>query len=82
MRCFICNIAGNVNGFTRIDRDDNIIKREIAVRRRIALGRDDIQVTDRTRLCFGCNRSIIEEMEMQDNPHAMTLNVIFPFHTR
>lgn len=82
LQCFVCNIAVNINAMARIDREANVRQRAIAINRRLVLNREDIPVTDRTRLCLPCNRSILEELGMQENPHAMNMNVLFPMHAR
>lgn len=75
--CFICDVALNRNQMARIDGDDNENKREIAKIRRDALEKEIIEITDRTRICLNCNRSILNELnEIERDPNSLRLNVL------
>lgn len=75
--CFICNTAMMPAQLRRIDRNEDAIKREIAIARRDGFNREPIEVTEDTKVCSNCNISIIREIEqMQEDLDCLRLNVL------
>ncbi|XP_043464129.1 uncharacterized protein LOC122499719 [Leptopilina heterotoma] len=67
----------------RIDSDENILKRDIAIRRRDERNLLPAAITDRTRLCINCNQSIRLEIEaIEIDPRCNRLNVLTRNHYR
>lgn len=62
---------------SRIDRDENADKREIAILRRDAFDRPALHVTNLTRICINCNQSISDEIAaLERDPACLRLNVL------
>lgn len=61
----------------RIDDNEHLLKRDIAILRRDNAGRTTLAVTDQTRLCMNCNQSILQEIQLveEDDSH-IRLNVL------
>lgn len=77
LQCYICNNEMMPQQMARIDRDDDLIKREIAVSRRNDANRGPIEITAVTRLCNNCNISIVNEIRLiQEDPAAIRLNML------
>lgn len=77
LNCFTCNGRFLARTMARIDGEDDAVKVEIATNRRNALNLPPLDITDRTRLCINCNRSIIEEKEaVERDPDCSRLNVL------
>lgn len=77
MPCFVCDAALLPRNMARTDRDDDVIKREIAILHRDAAHREFLEITDRTRLCNNCNISIVNELRvLNENPSALRLKVL------
>ncbi|KAJ8671549.1 hypothetical protein QAD02_002808 [Eretmocerus hayati] len=77
LRCFICEAGLPARTMSRIDREDDIQKREIAEARRNAGGRLPIQITELTRICINCNQAIMNEIRLlEEDPTALRLNVL------
>lgn len=75
--CFVCDGALTPRVMARIDREEDILKREIAITRRDANNRQPLEINDRTRLCNNCNISITHEIQMlQQDPDCLRLNVL------
>ncbi|KAJ8688486.1 hypothetical protein QAD02_024281 [Eretmocerus hayati] len=73
--CYTCNAALAPRNMPRIGED--IERREIAISRRDAAGRVPMQITEETRFCFNCNRSVTDEIRLlQNDPSAVRLNVL------
>lgn len=60
--CFVCLNIFPARTLSRIDGVNNNIRREIAIQRRDGLNHPPLEVTDCTRLCINCSRSINEEI--------------------
>jgi len=57
--------------------DNNLERQELAKARREAAGLPFIQITDESRLCFNCNVSLLEEINiMVNDPQCTRLNVL------
>lgn len=77
LRCYVCDNAFLSGQMSRMDGEENAAKREIAIGRRDASNRQALEVTDRTRLCVNCNRSILNEIQIIENdPSCIRLNVL------
>lgn len=61
-RCYVCNRQFNICYLARMNGDENINKRQIAITRRDELGYPPLHLDDNSRLCINCNRSIVDEM--------------------
>lgn len=73
----MCNAIVRPVQSARIDGEDNLHKREIAIIRRDANNLLTLDITDRTRLCANCNRSVLHEMEaIERDPTCLRLNVL------
>lgn len=74
-RCYICNALGNARQMPRIGQNDE--RRQLSIDRRNARDQPNIMIDDNTRLCFNCNLSVDEEINLiQNNPHPLRLNVL------
>lgn len=62
LSCFLCLNIFPARTLSRIDGVNNNIRREVAIQRRDGLNHPPLEVTDRTRLCINCSRSINEEI--------------------
>lgn len=75
--CYVCERLSIPRQMSRFSGDDDAFKREIAVERRRETGRQPLEVTINSRLCFNCNRSInVEIRQITDNPACLRLNVL------
>lgn len=75
--CFVCDGRFQARQMRRIDGSDNVAKKDIAIFRRDMAGRPALEVTDLTRLCVNCNRSIRDEIELlEQDPTCMRINVL------
>ncbi|EZA52958.1 hypothetical protein X777_07635 [Ooceraea biroi] len=72
LQCYVCDAIVRPGQLARIDGDDNLIKREIAIMRRDANNRVPLDIADLTRLCVNCNRSLAIERD----PTCLRLNVL------
>lgn len=67
--------GGRLQPMAQIGGD--VDKQAVAILRRAENGFEDAVVADGTRLCFNCNQSIRNELEMvQNNPMCLRLNVV------
>lgn len=77
LRCYICNGAFLPAQMSRIDGDENAARREIAIVRRNSFNKPVLEITDRTRLCINCNRSVLDEIRIiEHDPTCLRLNVL------
>lgn len=77
LACITCDRQMHRQQMARIDGDENIEKREIALSRRNNDNRGPLVVNANTRLCNNCNISIVNEIRaLQDDPLALRLNVL------
>lgn len=77
MPCFVCNTGLIPRVMARIDRQEDILKREVSITRRDTNNRPPLEITDRTRRCNNCNISITREIELtQQDPFCLRLNVL------
>lgn len=77
LQCFVCNAVVRPVQSARIDGEDNLHKREIAIIRRDANNLLALDIMDRTRLCANCNRFVLNEMEViKRDPTCLRLNVL------
>lgn len=60
--CFLCNHEFLLNNLRRIDRDDDVDKKNLAVLKREVLELPVVEVTQLTRLCINCLKEITEEI--------------------
>lgn len=75
--CYTCNRSFNIRQLGRMDRDQNNIKRQIAIARRDELGHPPLNLDNNSRLCVNCNRLIINEIAMiKADPMCLRLNVL------
>ena len=76
-RCYICDRRFRLQNLFRIDREEDIVKSQIAIGRRDVFNRPPLEITNLTRLCINCNQSIIEEINIIENdPQCLRLNVL------
>lgn len=66
MPCFVCDRIFRLNQLTRLDGDDNAVKREIAMKRCEEAGMQ-VDLMYNARLCLNCNCSINNEIREQEN---------------
>ncbi|XP_025264350.1 uncharacterized protein LOC112637886 [Camponotus floridanus] len=77
LRCYICDGAFLPAQMSRIDGDENAARREIAIVRRDSFNRPVLEITNRTRLCINCNRSVLDELRIiEHDPTCLRLNVL------
>lgn len=75
--CFICNQRFHIQRLSRIDREDDINIREVAITRRDARDLPAIEVTDQTRLCMNCRLLVIRELEaVEADPACVRYNIL------
>lgn len=75
--CYVCDLRSPVQQMRRIDREEDVEMRNIAVTRRGAFLRPALDVAERTRLCINCGQSIRREIEaIQQDPDCLRLNVL------
>jgi len=68
LNCYVCDQQFPPRVLARIDGGNNAVKRNIAIQRCDNLNRPPLDMTDHTRLCINCNRSINDEI------HALELD--------
>lgn len=77
LHCYVCNVRFPPRTMRRIDREEDGVKRQIAIQRRNDFDREPVEVTDLTRLCINCDQSINNEIiEVQQNPNCLRINVL------
>lgn len=77
LNCYVCDRALPRQQMARFDGAEHEHRREIAITRRDAEGRIPLPVTDLTRLCLNCNRSILDEIAiLEENPDCLRLNIL------
>jgi len=77
MPCYICNVPFGPAQMARIDGDGNANKRDLAIRRRDKNDHPPLAVTNITRICINCNRSVLDEIAaIQRDPACSRLNVL------
>ncbi|KYN02792.1 hypothetical protein ALC62_06370 [Cyphomyrmex costatus] len=76
IRCFICDVAGQPRVMKKLDEDNNENKRQIAIRFRQDLRRPIEELRNESRLCMTCFRLVESEIDMQDDPTCIRLNVL------
>lgn len=77
MRCYVCIMPANARQLARMNGDEHILKREIAIGRRDGLGHPPLQLDDNSRLCANCNISINNEINaLNADPDCLRLNVL------
>ncbi|KAJ8685550.1 hypothetical protein QAD02_021343 [Eretmocerus hayati] len=77
LTCFICEGRFPPQNMSRIDGDQNAHECEIAINWREGFDRPALKITPLTRICFVCNRSILQEIRtVQENPMCVRLNVL------
>ena len=82
LNCFICDNETPVNTLARIDRIADDAKRVIEIKRCIAMERENIPVTEQTRICVSCNRLIVDEIHLQNDETSIIQNIILPLPSR
>ncbi|CAH1101718.1 unnamed protein product [Psylliodes chrysocephalus] len=74
--CYVCERLFRPTQLSRMDGEENVNKREIAVIRRNAENKLPLHVDNR-RLCINCSRSINQELiDVENNPFCLRLNVL------
>lgn len=76
IRCFLCDFAGTPRVMKKLDGLDNNIKQQIAARFRQNLRMPFQVVGNDSRLCINCYRLVTSEIEMQNDPTCIQLNVL------
>ncbi|EZA62814.1 hypothetical protein X777_07631 [Ooceraea biroi] len=77
MPCYICNVAFGPAQMARIDDDGNANKRDIAIRRCDENNHPPLAVTNVTRICINCNRSVLDEIAViLRDPACLRLNLL------
>lgn len=77
LHCYACDALNNVRQMARIDTEEHIVKRDIAIARREAAGRPALEVNVDTRLCINCLRSINNEIRaIENDASCIRLNVL------
>lgn len=75
--CYICDRGFHGRQLVRINGDENMIKRQIAIMRRDALLHPPLELDEESRLCANCNRSILQEIQLlNEDPTCLKLNVL------
>lgn len=75
--CYTCNRPFNVRQLARMDGDENVNKRQIAITRRDEFDHPPLHLDNNSRLCMNCNRSIIDKMAMiEADPTCLRLKVL------
>lgn len=75
--CFICNQVLPLRQLSRINREADILVREIAITRRDERNLPAIEINDGTRLCINCSRSIRMEIRtMEEDPNFPRYKVL------
>lgn len=70
LHCYTCSKLFPIKNLARIDADENIIKRQIAIARRNEFNYPPLQLM--IRLCLNCNRFISDEVAMlEENPSSI-----------
>jgi len=80
IRYFVCNLLGNAKQTLRIGDDE--VKQEIAMSRRVAINLPNIDIQNDTRICFNCNQSFINELEIKirNDSTNLRLNIVRQRH--
>ncbi|EGI66282.1 hypothetical protein G5I_05245 [Acromyrmex echinatior] len=76
IHCFTCDVAGQPRVMKKLDGDNNENKRQIAIRFRQDLRRPIEELRNESRLCMTCFRLFESEIDMQDDPICIRLNVL------
>lgn len=75
--CFICNVRLAPGRMQLLRGEENEFKREIAISRRDMQGYPPIPVTNQTRICLNCNKSVLNEItHIELDPACIRLNVL------
>lgn len=76
IRCFVCNVASDRRIMLRLQGDENIRKREIALRFRENLQRPPAPYAEDSRVCISCQALITNETQFENNPAYTRLNIM------
>ena len=72
LNCFVCNRESTPQQMARIDDDNNIDKRIVAIERRQRFMLPVLEVIALTRLCINCNQSIRNELvALENDPNTL-----------
>ena len=75
--CYVCSRSFRNRQMSRINGEENVIKKEIAILRRHRLGSEPIDIGAESRLCFNCNLSIEDEIKkINRDPASLRLNIV------